>query len=133
MKILLDTNVISATRRNKQVAGWLAAQDHTQVFLSVLTIGEIAKGARLLAGRDPSASDFLARWLEHVREEYAERLLDIDEPISLEWGRIAAIRTRGIADGLLAATAIVHSLTVATRNVADFADTGVAVVNPWED
>jgi predicted nucleic acid-binding protein len=131
--LLLDTNVISATRRTQRIADWLADKDPSRVFLSVLTLGEIDKGARSLAARDPAASRFLAGWLELVRAEYSSRLLTIDEAIALEWGRLAAIRTRGIVDGLLAATARVHGLTVATRNVADFADTGVAVVNPWGD
>ena len=130
--ILLDTDVISATRRTPRVAEWVAQQNSSRVFLSVLTIGEIAKGARMLAAKDAAASRYLTIWAEQVRNEFAERVIGIDEAIALEWGRVAAIRTRGVADGLIAATAIVHGLTVATRNIADFADTGASVVDPWE-
>jgi len=129
---LLDTNVISAARRTRRIADWITRHDRTQLFISALTIGEVLGGARRLAGRDPAASASLERWLAQIRVDYSDRILDVDETVSLEWGRIAAIRTRGDVDGLIAATAIVHGLTVATRNVADFADTGVPVVNPWE-
>lgn len=82
--------------------------------------------------RDPVAAAHLARWLREVRLSYADRVFDIDDRIAEEWGRIDAIRTRGVPDGLIAATALVHGMTVVTRNVADFADTGVPIVNPWD-
>jgi toxin FitB len=130
---LLDTNVVSAVRRRQSApVAWMSKQPRDVLYLSVLTIGEILSGARKKARRDPVAGRALEAWLHRLRGEYSNRVLGIDEAIALEWGRIAAIRTRGVADGLIAATAIVHGLTVATGNVADFADTGVAVVNPWE-
>jgi predicted nucleic acid-binding protein len=131
---LLDTNVVSAVRkRHPAPAAWMRRQPRDVFYLSVVTLGEILSGARRRALRDPAAGEALEAWLNRLRGEYANRVLPIDEAIALEWGRIAALRTRGVADGLIAATAIVHGLTVATRNVADFADTGVALVNPWEE
>ena len=131
---LLDTNLVSAVRkRHPAPTAWLSRQSPERVHISVLTLGEILRGAKMKARRDPLAGLALERWVHTVRSHYEARVLDVTESIALEWGRIAAIRTRGDIDGLLAATAIVHDLTVATRNVADFADTGVAVVNPWEE
>lgn len=129
---LLDTNVVSAARRDHGISDWIIRNDRHGLFISVLTIGDVLGGVKKLARRDPIASRGLESWLEQVRASYANRILDVDERVALEWGRIAALRTRGDIDGLLAATAIVHGLTIATRNVADFADSGVAVVNPWE-
>lgn len=131
---LLDTNLVSAVRkRHPAPSVWLGRQRPETVFISVLTLGELLRGARLKARRDAQAGDALERWVSAIRAQYETRIIEVTEAVALEWGRIAAIRTRGDIDGLLAATAIVHGLTVATRNVADFADTGVAVVNPWED
>jgi len=66
-----------------------------------------------------------------LRNSLRNRIFDIDERIAVQWGKIAAIRTRGVPDGLIAATAVVHDLTIVTRNVADFADIGVPVIDPW--
>ncbi len=83
--------------------------------------------------RDHVAAGHLSAWLEMTRTVFADRILPVTEAIAIEWGRIAAARPRGDADGLIAATALVHDLVLVTRNVADFADTGVAVLNPWAD
>ena len=126
---LLDTNVVSATRRKEPaVAEWISAQGRESLYLSVLTIGEVSRGARMKARKDAAAAEHLEGWLEKLRHAYRNKILDVTEDICVEWGRIAAIRTRDTIDGLIAATAIVHNLSVVTRNVAD---TGVAVVNPW--
>ena len=100
--------------------------------ISVVTLGEIVRGVITRYRRDPVAAAYLARWLKEVRLNYADRIFDIDDRIAEEWGRVAAIRTRGVPDGLIAATAIVHGMTIVTRNVADFADTGVPLINPWD-
>lgn len=81
---------------------------------------------------DPVAGARLDEWLTATQRLYSGRILGVSEPVAREWGLIAAGRTRSIADGLIAATAIVHNLAVVTRNVADFADTGVVVINPWD-
>ena len=134
MKYLLDTNLVSAVRKGHPApTAWLTRQSAERVHISVLTIGEILAGARLKAKRDPTAGLALERWVFRIRAEYESRILGIDERIALEWGRIAAIRRRGDIDGLLAATAIVHGDGFGTLTVRGFADTGVALVNPWED
>lgn len=130
---LLDTNVVSAARkRDPSVAAWLSAQGGESFYLSVLTLGEVARGAKMKARKDAVAARNLENWLVELRRAYGNRILDVTEDVSLEWGRIAAIRTRDPFDGLIAATAIVHNLAVVTRNVTDFADTGVSVINPWD-
>ncbi|MDN2582575.1 type II toxin-antitoxin system VapC family toxin [Aquibium sp. ELW1220] len=129
---LLDTNVVSAARKHDPiVARWIAHQARHSLWLSVVTIGEITSGIVRKERRDPAAAQHLSAWLTRLRHGYASRILDVDERIAEEWGRIDAIRTRSMADGLIAATAHVHQKVVVTRNVADFADTGVPVVNPW--
>lgn len=130
---LLDTNVISAAKkRDPLVTAWIDANDRFGLALSVISIGEVARGIHMKRRRDPLAASNLERWLTTLQNLYRNSLIDIDEQIILEWGRIDALRTRGVSDGLIAATAIVHDLTVVTRNVADFADTGVRLVNPWD-
>lgn len=129
---LLDTNVVSAGRKgDPAVASWVRSSGRGDLCISVVTLGEIVRGVNMRYRRDPVAAAHIARWLREVRLSYADRVFDIDDRIAEEWGRIDAIRTRSMPDGLIAATAIVHGMTVVTRNVADFADTGVAVVNPW--
>lgn len=130
---LVDTNIISEARRGApQARAWLRAVDPGSVHLSTLTLGEIMRGIALKQKSDPRAAGHLAEWLRRIRHDHAERILPVTDQISVEWGRIAAIRPRGDIDGLIAATAIVHDLILVTRNIADFEDTGASVVNPWE-
>ena len=130
---LVDTNVISDARRKiPQALSWLQSIPPDEVFLSVVTLGEIARGIAQKQRTDPRAAQVFERWLAPLRTTHKARILPITDVIAIEWGRLAAERPRGDADGLIAATAIVHSLTVVTRNVRDFADTGVPCINPWE-
>lgn len=130
---LLDTNVISEARRGSVPAiTWLRSVDPLSVHLSTLTLGEIMRGIALKQKTDPKAARHLAEWLRKLRHDHADRILPITDPISVEWGRIAAIRPRGDIDGLIAATAIVHDLILVTRNGRDFEDTGASVIDPWE-
>jgi len=130
---LVDTNVISDARRGAPPAlAWLRSVDPDSVHLSTLTLGEIMRGIALKQRSDPKTAGHLAEWLRKIRHDHAERILPVTDPISVEWGRIAAIRPRGDIDGLIAATAIVHDLILVTRNVTDFEDTGASVINPWE-
>lgn len=135
MTFLLDTNVISETRRrvpDANVLAWFLRTDPAAIQISVLTLGEVAKGAEAIGRRDPAAGRALWDWLGGLRLHYADRLVGIDADIAEEWGRLSAIRPLPVIDSLLAATASVRGLTLVTRNLRDVAGTGIAVVNPWE-
>ena len=129
---LIDTNVVSEARRRAPPAvAWLRSAPSSAIYLSVLTLGEIAKGIALKERSDPQAAGRLAEWLQKLRHDFADRILPITDQIAMEWGRIAALRSRGDVDAQIAATAIVHGLILVTRNVTDFDDTRVSIVNPW--
>ena len=138
MSFVLDTCALSELTRpapDPSVAAWFGAQDPEALYLSVLTVGEIERGIALLrAGRKKTA---LASWLATLRSTYTERILPIDATVATIWGRLAARVERrgeavGVIDGLIAATALHYGYTVVTRNVTDFADTGVSVLNVWK-
>lgn len=105
--------------------------DPSAVYLSVITLGEIERGIAMKERTDPGTASHLAIWLQQLRRDHADRILPITDRVSITWGRLSAIRPRGDADGLIAATALVHDLILVTRNVSDFDDTGVALFNPW--
>lgn len=129
---LVDTNVLSEARRgSREAQRWLRSVDPTTIYLSVVTLGEIMKGIALKMRTDARAAGSLAAWLEGLRRDHSDRILPITDRIALEWGRQAAERSRGMADGLIAATAAVHGKIVVTRNVDDFTDARVPVINPW--
>lgn len=138
MSFLLDTCVLSELTRptpHSRVSAWLGEQDAAALHLSVLTVGEIEKGVALLPRGMKKRS--LTTWLATLRSTYADRLLPVDSAIAAIWGRTAAaVQRRGrrlsVVDGLIAATALHHGLTVVTRNVADFQATGATLLNPWE-
>ena len=130
---LVDTNVLSEARRGSNEARtWLRSVDPTTIYLSVVTLGEIMKGIALKLRTDARAAGVLTQWLERLRHDHSDRILPITDLIALEWGRRAAERPRGMADGLIAATAAVHDKIVVTRNIDDFADTCLPVINPWD-
>jgi predicted nucleic acid-binding protein len=130
---LVDTNVVSEARRGTRAAvAWLKSVNPADVHLSVITLGEIMRGIALKEKSDPAAAAQLTAWLQTLRHHYADRILPITDQIAVEWGRIAALRPRGDADGLIAATAIVHDYMLVTRNVGDFEDTRATVINPWD-
>jgi predicted nucleic acid-binding protein len=129
---LVDTNVLSEARRGRPEArDWLRSVNPDQVYLSVVTLGEIMKGISQKTESDAKAAVALRGWLEQLRTDHARRILPVSDEVALEWGRIAAIRPRNMADALIAATACVHRKTVVTRNVAEFADLGVPLIDPW--
>ena len=133
---LLDTNVVSELRRgehcNAGVYDWYVGVQYTDLFTSALVIGEIRKGiARLRLRRDYRQSDILEVWLEIARNFFAGRILPIDAEIANAWGEMYAIRNVPIVDGLLAATAKVHDLTLVTRNLSHVQDLGADLLNPF--
>ena len=129
---LVDTKVLSEARRGSREARvWLRSVDPASIYLSVITLGEIMKGIALKLRADARTAATLTAWLEQLRRDYIDRILPINDRIALEWGRLAAERPRGMADGLIAATALVHAKIVVTRNVDDFSDSRVPVINPW--
>ena len=135
MTFLLDTNVVSEPRRRKSepnVVAWLRDQDPDLLFISVLTLGEISRGAETRGRRDPDAGRSLSVWLGTIRSGYADRVLAVTADIAETWGRAGARRPLPVIDGLLAATALVHRLTLVTRNVRDFDGLGVRLLDPWQ-
>lgn len=136
MKYLLDTNIVSEPKRKRPdpvAAAWLRGVDQASLYISVLTLGEIESGITRLEPRNRIAAGALREWAEGIRADFSSRIIDVDFAIAETWGRISAGRSLSIVDGLLAATALVHGMVFVTRNVRDVADTGVKVINPWED
>lgn len=131
---LLDTNVISeAKRRNTYAVRWIEQTRVEDHHICVVSLTEISKGAHLIEPRDKVRAAALFDWLRVLQAQFSSRMITIDQEAAVECGRIAAIRTCGEMDCLIAAAAIVHGLTLVTRNVRDFADTGVKLVNPWAE
>ncbi|TKT82970.1 type II toxin-antitoxin system VapC family toxin [Aquamicrobium sp. LC103] len=131
---LIDTNTFSDAHKGvPEPVAWLSSVDSGSVYLSVITLGEIERGIEMVRASKPAKARELEKWLQTLRQENGDRILPITEDVALEWGRLSARHRRGEADALIAATAIVHGLTVVTRNIADFDGTGVAVLNPWSD
>lgn len=136
MSFLIDTNVISELRRGRRadarVITWFSALDPRAIYLSVVTVGEIRKGIERIRHRgDHVAARSLDDWLSKLVDTYGTRILPIDQVIAERWGRLNVPDPVSVLDGLLAATALVHGLTVATRNLADFEPTGAACLNPF--
>jgi toxin FitB len=132
---LIDTNIISEVRKgprcDKNVAAWYASIEDSQIYLSVLVLGEIRKGVeRARAAGVPQAVS-LERWLAVVARDFAGRILAVDQAVADEWGRMSARRPVPTIDALLAATAKVHGMTLATRNIVHVADLGADLLNPF--
>lgn len=139
MSFLLDTcalGEIVRPRPHPGVLAWFEAQDAEALHLSALTVGEIEKGVALLpAGRRRIA---LRTWLGTLSSTYASRVLPVDAAVATTWGRMCAAAEQdgvrlSVVDGLIAATAIHHGLTVVTRNTKDFTPTGVSLLDPWHE
>lgn len=136
MSYLLDTNVISELRKaercDRHVRSWYVAAAGAEKYLSVLTVGEVRRGIESIRRRDERSARALDSWLEMLLRTFSARILPVDEAVADEWGRLSVPDPLPIIDGLLAATAKIHGLTVVTRNVNDVERTGVACVNPFE-
>lgn len=135
MTYLLDTNVISEIRKPRPAAAvvaWVAGLRTADIHLSVLTIGELRTGAARLALRgDPTAARSLADWISGLEERFPDQILPVTPPIVARWAELNAPRPRPAIDSLIAATALVHGLVVATRNTKDFSGTGARVLDPF--
>lgn len=138
---LLDTNVISELmkpRPNRRVAQWVDSTPEDLLFLSVITIGDVRKGIDLLPDADPRRG-VLQSWLDRdLRVRFAGRLLSFDDAVAERWGHLEALaklrrHTVPTIDAQLAATALQHGLTFATRNTAHLRSTGVPLFNPWSE
>jgi predicted nucleic acid-binding protein len=133
---LLDTNAISEIRKKEPNAGVLSlfrAAATGSFYLSVLTLGELRRGAAIKSRRHPEMTDRYAVWINSLEVQYANRILGVDQPIATLWGELTADRSRTVVDALLAATAIHHDLTLVTRNTRDVADLPVKLLNPWQE
>ena len=140
MSILVDTCVLSECVRKKpnaRVVNWLQGQDESSLYISVIVLGELARGVAKL--KESSNKRRIQAWIyTDLINRFRGRVLPVDERVALEWGRISGKAAAGgvqipMAYGLIGATALVHGLNVATRNVSDFVPTGAAVFNPWTD
>ncbi len=135
VQYLLDTNVLSETRRkqaDEQVISFLAATDPSALYLSVLTLGELRKGVAFKQESDPDAAKKLGSWVDGLEFSFSDRVLGIDAATARLWGEWSARRPRPVIDTLLAATAVVHGLTFVTRNTKDVRDINVKLLNPWK-
>ncbi|MFZ4537597.1 type II toxin-antitoxin system VapC family toxin [Propionivibrio sp.] len=135
---LLDTNVVSELRKirhgkaDSNVALWADSVDAADLYLSAITIHELEIGVLLAERRDPAQGAIFRAWLNgHVLPAFTGRILAVDSAVALRSARLHVPDPRPVRDGLVAATALVHGMTIATRNMADFEPTGVPTLNPW--
>ena len=137
---LLDTNVVSELRKAKagkadrNVVAWAGATSMESLFLSAISILELEIGIRLLERRDPTQGALLRIWLDaHVLPAFSNRILPVDVSVVQRCAKLHVPDHRADRDALIAATALVHGMTVVTRNCADFQTTGVELLNPWDE
>jgi len=134
LQYLLDTNILSETRKKQasdRVMSFLSAAEPSALFISVLSLGELRKGVALKIRSDADAAKRLGAWVDGLEYSFGERILGVDAAIARQWGELSAQRSRPVVDTLLAATALVHKLTLVTRNISDVHDLGVKVLDPW--
>lgn len=139
MMYVLDTNVVSELRKvrhgnaDKNVISWTESVDAAELFVSAITIMELELGVLAIERKDAKQGAMLRSWLDqHVLPEFAGRTLSVDTAVAQRCARLHVPDKRGERDALIAATALVHGMTVVTRNVADFNATGVTIINPWD-
>ncbi len=136
---LLDTNVLSELRKagsgkaDPNVISWMSARDAESFYISAVTLMELDLGILLMERRDPSQGARLRTWMDdYVLPEFADRILTVDRTVALRCARLHIPDPRPERDAFIAASALVHGMTIVTRNVSDFAPMGTAIVNPWE-
>jgi toxin FitB len=135
VKYLLDTNVHSEVRRPRgeaNVKRWISSMPAGDLYISVLTLGEVRRGIGHLERRDRAQAEIYEAWLITVRRDYEDRILPVDAEAAEEWGRMNVPDPISIVDGLMAATARVKNMTFVTRNTSDLARTGVRLLNPFD-
>ncbi len=135
MPYLLDTNVLSEIKKGDKAAftvqAWAETVSEDETFVSVMVIGEIRRGIELTRRTDPPAATSLEWWLSQVLEAYATRTFPVTAEIADRWGRLSPMQKLPPVDGLMAATALVHDLTIVTRNTRDFERSGARLLNPF--
>jgi predicted nucleic acid-binding protein len=136
LKFLIDTNIISEIRKgercDRHVATWYVSVEPGDLYLSALVTGEIRRGIERARRQDQARAVVFRRWLADLSAAFADRILPIDRIVADEWEWLSAVRTIPAVVGLLAATAKVHGMTLATGNTADVAGLGASVLNPFE-
>jgi len=136
MPFLLDTNILSELRKgvrcDPNVANWAAKESGQAHYISVLSLGEIRKGIELLRKKSPADCIPFEIWLQKLQSDYANCTITISAEIAGRWGELSALRPLPVIDSLLAATALEHGLTLATRNTKDFDGLGISIVNPFQ-
>jgi len=135
LRVLIDANVLSELRRGRNAApavvAWFAALPIDEVFTSVVALGEMRRGIELVARRDKLQAEVLERWYARMRRRLGDRVIAVDEEVMIVWSKITVPDMLPDYDDLIAATALVHRMPVATRNVADYLRVGVDVIDPW--
>lgn len=136
---LLDTNVVSELRKAKagkadlHVTAWASRVPYGSLFISAITVLELEMGVLLVERRDPAQGAILREWLDkHVVPAFHDRILPVDVAVAQHCARLHVPDPRAERDALIAATALVHGMTVVTRNIGDFHATGVSLLNPWD-
>lgn len=136
---LLDTNVISELRKlkvgkaNPKVVAWASNVSISQFFLSAVTVLELERGILILEQRDPSQAQVLRQWLSlSVLENFRGRILPFDTAVAQRCAQLHVPNSRPYLDSMIAATALLHGMTVVTRNISDFEGMDVMLLNPWE-
>ena len=135
MPYLLDTNIISELRRREacdaKLLQWAKSTESERHCISILSLGEIRRGIETLRRKAPDQCPAFENWLDRLQNDYTSDILPISATVVDRWGHLMAVRTFPVIDSLLAATALVHRLTLVTRNTSDFIDSGVDLINPF--
>ena len=134
MSFLLDTDILSAIRRKQRdqnLEKWLLSINSLDVYISVVTIGEVERGITQQRRNNPEFAEDLQRWLDTILQRYQQRILPLSISIAQRWGRLSGELGHNSADLMIAATALEHNLIVATRNTRHFEPTQVSLINPY--
>jgi predicted nucleic acid-binding protein len=135
MTYLLGTSVIAELRKrdpDRHVLAWYGKVISSEIYISVLTIGEIRLGIERLRSKDAARADLLEQWLRGLRASYGDHIIDVDAEAAEEWGRLSVPGQLPVIDGLLAAAARIRGWTLVTRNAENLARSGVTLLNPFD-